>query len=228
MGSNIIWFFPRFFQIYNKLRRHIDIRYEVQKIERTSDKVLLLIQVTYILVRFSILCLTIYPYLQAILGGISLSQPEYRSNDSQPHLEAYAVFRHLPRIARGVYSTCICCRRGTHWFCSCGRSRYSQKVWWTPQAWPGTVSYNLVFLFEQVFTFSFRVRCFTAKAWEDRPIVLRQIESIGEKSFVHLTAFMSFYMLTTTSDWRLDPTVIFQKPWPSAHKLLGSGRTWDH
>lgn len=26
------------------------------------------------------------------------------------------------------------------------------------------------------------VRCLNAKAWEDRPIVLRQIESLGDKS----------------------------------------------
>ncbi|KAJ4475641.1 hypothetical protein J3R30DRAFT_3294677 [Lentinula aciculospora] len=114
--------------IYNKIRRHNDIRYEVKKVERTSDKILLLIQ--------------------AILGGISLGAPEYRSNDSQPHLEAFSVFKHLPRIARAIVEVAIARRFGA------------------------PLKYGLEL-----------VRCFTAKAWEDRPVVLRQIESIGEKSY---------------------------------------------
>ncbi|KAJ3837994.1 P-loop containing nucleoside triphosphate hydrolase protein [Lentinula raphanica] len=113
--------------IYNKLRRHNDIRYEVKKVERTSDKILLLIQ--------------------AVLGGISLNAPEYRSNDSQPHLEAFSVFKHLPRIARAVVEVSIVRKFGA------------------------PLKYGLEL-----------VRCFTAKAWEDRPVVLRQIDSIGEKS----------------------------------------------
>jgi ATP-dependent DNA helicase HFM1/MER3 len=28
-----------------------------------------------------------------------------------------------------------------------------------------------------------RIRCLSAKAWEDRPTVLRQVEQIGEKSY---------------------------------------------
>ncbi|KAJ3970368.1 hypothetical protein EV361DRAFT_802192 [Lentinula raphanica] len=115
--------------IYNKLRRHNDIRYEVKKVERTSDKILLLIQ--------------------AVLGGISLNAPEYRSNDSQPHLEAFSVFKHLPRIARAVVEVSIVRKFGA------------------------PLKYGLEL-----------VRCFTAKAWEDRPVVLRQIDSIGEKSYV--------------------------------------------
>ncbi|KAJ4493398.1 hypothetical protein C8R41DRAFT_764528 [Lentinula lateritia] len=113
--------------IYNKLRRHNDMRYEVKKVERTSDKILLLIQ--------------------AILGGISLNAPEYRSNDSQPQFEAYSVFKHLPRIARAIVEVAIVRRFGA------------------------PLKYGLEL-----------VRCSTAKAWEDRPVVLRQIESIGEKS----------------------------------------------
>ncbi|KAH7879983.1 Sec63 Brl domain-containing protein [Lentinula edodes] len=113
--------------IYNKLRRHNDMRYEVKKVERTSDKILLLIQ--------------------AILGGISLNAPEYRSNDSQPQFEAYSVFKHLPRIARAIVEVAIVRRFGA------------------------PLKYGLEL-----------VRCSIAKAWEDRPVVLRQIESIGEKS----------------------------------------------
>ena len=40
-------------------------------------------------------------YLQAVLGGISLSAPEYKSADSQPALDALSIFRHCSRIARG-------------------------------------------------------------------------------------------------------------------------------
>ena len=33
------------FQVFNKLRRDVDIRYEIKKVEKTSDKIFLLIQV---------------------------------------------------------------------------------------------------------------------------------------------------------------------------------------
>ena len=36
------------FQIFNKIRKDIDIRYEIKKVEKTSDKVFLLIQVCYL------------------------------------------------------------------------------------------------------------------------------------------------------------------------------------
>ncbi|KAF8997948.1 P-loop containing nucleoside triphosphate hydrolase protein [Hymenopellis radicata] len=91
----------------NKLRKHNDIRFEVKKVERTSDKVFLLIQ--------------------AVLGGISLSSPEYRTGDSQPQLEAFSIFRH-------------CMFR----FATCTRTQPD------------------------------RLRCLTAKAWEDRPVVLAE------------------------------------------------------
>ncbi|KAF8623461.1 hypothetical protein AX15_006245 [Amanita polypyramis BW_CC] len=64
----------------NKLRQHNDIRFGVKKLERTSDKVFIIIQ--------------------AILGGISLNSLEYRTGDSQPHLEALGIFRHVCRITR--------------------------------------------------------------------------------------------------------------------------------
>ncbi|KAF7363796.1 ATP-dependent DNA helicase MER3 [Mycena sanguinolenta] len=113
--------------VYNKLRKHNDIRFEVKKVEKTSDKVFLLIQ--------------------AVLGGISLNSPEYKSTDSQPNLEAFSVFKHIPRIARVVVEVAIVKKRGA-------QLKYGLEL----------------------------VRCLTAKAWEDRPVVLRQIESIGEKS----------------------------------------------
>ncbi|SJL00868.1 uncharacterized protein ARMOST_04182 [Armillaria ostoyae] len=111
----------------NKLRRHNDIRFEVKKVEKTSDKTFLLIQ--------------------AVLGGISLNSPEYKTGDSQPQLDAFSVFRHIPRIARAVVEVAITKKRGA-------QLKHGFEV----------------------------LRCLTAKAWEDRPVVLRQIESIGEKS----------------------------------------------
>ncbi|THU96369.1 P-loop containing nucleoside triphosphate hydrolase protein [Dendrothele bispora CBS 962.96] len=79
-------------QAYNKLRKHNDIRFEVKKLEKTSDKISLLIQ--------------------AVLGGISLNHPDYRNNDSQLQLEAFGVFRHLPRIARAVVEVAVVRKRG--------------------------------------------------------------------------------------------------------------------
>lgn len=35
-------------QIFNKLRKDIDIRYEIKKVEKTSDKVFLIIQVSHL------------------------------------------------------------------------------------------------------------------------------------------------------------------------------------
>ncbi|KAF9469215.1 hypothetical protein BDZ94DRAFT_1181827, partial [Collybia nuda] len=118
----------------NKLRKHNDIRFEIKKVEKTSDKVFLLIQ--------------------AVLSGISLNNPEYRSADSQPHLEAFGIFRHVSRIARAVVEVGVVKKLG------------------------GQVKYGLEL-----------VRCLTAKAWEDRPIVLRQIEQIGEKSLKVLAEY---------------------------------------
>ncbi|KNZ78445.1 ATP-dependent DNA helicase MER3 [Termitomyces sp. J132] len=85
--------------------------------------------------------------MSAVLGGISLNTPEYKSADSQPQLEAFGIFRHVSRIARAVVEVGVFKQLG------------------------GQVKYGLELL-----------RCLTAKAWEDRPIVLRQLEQIGEKS----------------------------------------------
>ena len=41
-------------------------------------------------------------HIKAVLGGISLSAPEYKTADSQPALDALTVFRHLPRIGKGL------------------------------------------------------------------------------------------------------------------------------
>ena len=47
----------------------------------------------------------------------------------------------------------------------------------------GKSRYTLIFQ-TQPFTSVFSLRILSAKAWEDRPIVLRQIDQIGDKSSV--------------------------------------------
>ncbi|KIP12313.1 hypothetical protein PHLGIDRAFT_330001 [Phlebiopsis gigantea 11061_1 CR5-6] len=68
-------------QIYNKLKTQDAIRFKMKKVDKVADKISLIIQ--------------------AILGGISLSDPEYKNGDNQPSLEAVTVFRHITRISRG-------------------------------------------------------------------------------------------------------------------------------
>ncbi|KAJ7481219.1 inner membrane protein import complex subunit Tim54-domain-containing protein [Mycena galericulata] len=154
--------------LYNKLRKHNDIRFEVKKVEKTSDKVFLLIQ--------------------AVLGGISLNSQEYKSSDSQPQLEAFSVFKHIPRIARVIVEVAIVKKRGT-------QLKYGLEL----------------------------VRCLTAKAWEDRPVVLRQIESIGEKSLKVLAenGITSLPLLRKQQPYRIE--TVISHPFPcSATKVLAS------
>ncbi|KAF7311383.1 DEAD/DEAH-box DNA helicase [Mycena kentingensis (nom. inval.)] len=113
--------------VLNKLRRHNDMRFEVKKVDKTADKIFLL--------------------LQAVLGGISLNAPEYKTSDSQLGMEAFGIFKHVARIARVIVEVAVVKKLGA----------------------------QLKFGLEAV-------RCLTAKAWEDRPVVLKQIESIGDKS----------------------------------------------
>ncbi|KAF4615166.1 hypothetical protein D9613_003174 [Agrocybe pediades] len=112
---------------FNALRKDVDIRFEVKKVEKTADKVFLLVQ--------------------AVLGGITFNNPNYKSVDSQPHLEAFSVFKHIVRVARGALDVAVVKKDGL-----------------------------------QIKNGLELVRCLSAKAWEDRAIVFRQIEHIGEKS----------------------------------------------
>ncbi|KAL0581143.1 ATP-dependent DNA helicase MER3, partial [Marasmius crinis-equi] len=155
--------------VYNKIRKHNDIRFEVKKIEKTSDKVFVLIQ--------------------AVLGGIPLNDNEYKSADSQIHLEAFSVFRHLPRIARAVVEVAITRKRGAQ------------------------LKYGLELM-----------RSFTAKAWEDRPVALKQLESIGEKSLKILTerGITSLQILRQQDALRLE-TILNRRP-PFGLQLLAAVR----
>ncbi|KAL6301584.1 P-loop containing nucleoside triphosphate hydrolase protein [Sparassis latifolia] len=78
--------------IYNKMREHNDIRFQIKKVEKPADKVFMLIQ--------------------AVLGGLSLSDNEYKNGDNNPTLEAVSVFRHIARIAKAVVEVAIIRRAG--------------------------------------------------------------------------------------------------------------------
>ncbi|KAG2147242.1 Sec63 Brl domain-containing protein [Suillus cothurnatus] len=149
-------------QVYEKIRRHNDIRFTVKKIQGTSDKVFLL--------------------LQAVLGGLPLNSAEYRSGESQPCLEALSVFRHVGRIATAVAEVAIIKKSGAQ------------------------VKHGLEL-----------VRCLHAKAWEDRPIVLRQLEYIGEKSIKILAEnhISSIPKLLSTSPLRLEELLKRKSPFGS-------------
>lgn len=45
--------------------------------------------------------------VQAVLGGVSLSAQEFKGSDSQLALEAFTIFRHVGRIARGISFTLV-------------------------------------------------------------------------------------------------------------------------
>ncbi|KAG1756350.1 DEAD-domain-containing protein, partial [Suillus paluster] len=147
--------------IYEKIRRHNDIRFAVKKVQGTSDKVFLL--------------------MQAVLGGLPLNSAEFRSGESQPGLEAFSVFRHVTRIATAVAEVAIIKKHGAQ------------------------VKHGLEI-----------VRCLHAKAWEDRPIVLRQLEHIGEKSSIlaenHIS---SIPKLLSTSPLRLEELLNRRSPFGS-------------
>ncbi|KAF9652905.1 P-loop containing nucleoside triphosphate hydrolase protein, partial [Thelephora ganbajun] len=73
--------------VLNRLRTQDEIRFTLKKVETIQDKVFLLIQ--------------------AVLGGISLSAPEFKGPDSQLTLEAFTLFRHVGRIARALVEVAI-------------------------------------------------------------------------------------------------------------------------
>ncbi|TFY75843.1 hypothetical protein EWM64_g8169 [Hericium alpestre] len=80
-------------KVYNKLRDHDDIRFRLKKIGKTGDKVFIL--------------------LQAVLGCISLNSPEFKVGDSQPHMEAFSIFRHVNRIARAMVEVALVKQNGS-------------------------------------------------------------------------------------------------------------------
>lgn len=102
--------------------------------------------------------------MQAVLGGISLNSPEYKKGDSQPQLEVFTIFRHITRIARAVVEVAIVKKSGA-------QLKHGLEMF----VFVSNRSHRRL-------TSKTRLRCLTAKAWEDRPVVLRQLDQIGEKS----------------------------------------------
>ncbi|KXN92197.1 putative ATP-dependent DNA helicase HFM1 [Leucoagaricus sp. SymC.cos] len=153
--------------VYNELRTHNDIRYTLSKVDKTRDKVFLLLQV--------------------VLGNISLNSPEMKKGDSQPQLDAFTVFTHAPRLARVVVEIAVTRKLGTQ------------------------LMYGL-----EAF------RCLTAKTWEERPTVLRQIEQIGEKSLKVLVehGITTLGHLRQQTPARLE--ILLNRRSPFGHDILAS------
>ena len=86
--------------MYEKIRRHNDVRFPPKKIVSTSDKILLLIQVRIPYSKWG----QFLRKIQAILAGLPLNSPEFKSTEGQPYLEAISVFRHATRIVTGEWS----------------------------------------------------------------------------------------------------------------------------
>ncbi|TEB26532.1 P-loop containing nucleoside triphosphate hydrolase protein, partial [Coprinellus micaceus] len=65
------------------------------------------------------------------------------------------------------------------------------------------------------------VRCLTAKAWEDRPVVLRQIEALGEKSIKVLAEHgaTTIDKLRTMNPMRIE--ALLKRAPPFGHKVVG-------
>ncbi|KAG8747589.1 Sec63 [Ceratobasidium sp. 428] len=114
-------------QMYQKLSEHESIRFPVKKAETTGDKVSLLIQ--------------------AVLGGVPLMSNDFRSLNSQPHMEALNVMRHAPRMIAALVDVALVTKNGA------------------------VIVHGTSLM-----------RSINAKAWEDRPAVLKQLEGVGEKS----------------------------------------------
>ncbi|KAL5529500.1 hypothetical protein ACEPAG_5485 [Sanghuangporus baumii] len=160
-------------QVYNKMRDHPDIRYKIKKVEKASDKAFIIIQ--------------------AVLGGISLSAPEYKTADSQPALDALSIFRHAARIARVVVEVAIIKKNGA-------QLKHGLEL----------------------------VRCLMAKAWEDRPVVLKQIESIGEKSLKVLAehGITSLKSLEKQEPSRIE--MLLNRRTPYGHEVLQQVQDMPH
>ncbi|KAG8745617.1 Sec63 [Ceratobasidium sp. 414] len=98
--------------------------------------------------------------IQAVLGGAPLMSNDFKSLSSQPHMEALNVMRHAPRMIAGTVSF-------MRWLLT------FTLVDIALVAKNGAVIVNGTSL----------MRSINAKAWEDRPVVLKQLEGIGEKSY---------------------------------------------
>ncbi|KAI0273477.1 Sec63 Brl domain-containing protein [Gloeopeniophorella convolvens] len=152
-------------QVYNKLREHNDIRFKIKKVDKTSDKVFILIQ--------------------AVLGRISLHAAEYKSGESNALLDSMTIFRHANRIMRAMVEVAI------------ARGNGSQ------------IKHGLEL-----------ARNISAKVWEDRPSVLCQVDTIGDKSMKILAenGITNFEKLRMQDPIQID--LLLGKKQPTGHKIM--------
>lgn len=121
---------------------------------------------------------------QAVLGGVSLNAKEWKSLGSQPNLEAMQLFRHASRVSQGEPSFDIArCHlmadirvQPLLTLVSLSNSVLTSSLGWICKSRIQDRSSKL-----QNFG-RLSVRSFNAKAWGDRPVALRQLPHIGEKS----------------------------------------------
>ncbi|KAI0306724.1 P-loop containing nucleoside triphosphate hydrolase protein, partial [Multifurca ochricompacta] len=154
-----------FGRVYNTLREHEDIRFKIKRVEKTADKVFLLIQ--------------------AVLGRIPLHTMEYKSGETNALFDSLIVFRHASRIGRALVEVAIAKRHGAQ------------------------IKHGLEL-----------TRNLSAKVWEDRPSVLCQIETIGEKSMKVLAqhGITDFEKLRGQDPIQID--LLLNKKQASGHKIL--------
>ena len=86
----------------NKLCNHPEIRFPLKKVQHLTDKVFILLQV-----RSFTLTSSVSYYEQVILGGISISSPEYKTGESVLALEAASIYRQALRVIRAVTESAI-------------------------------------------------------------------------------------------------------------------------
>ncbi|CCM03617.1 uncharacterized protein FIBRA_05759 [Fibroporia radiculosa] len=171
-------------QVYNKMRAHNDIRFQIKKVEKPSDKIFLLIQ--------------------AVLGCISLSDPDYKKGDNNPTMEGFSVFRHVVRIAKGRVRRLLIISSLTDVLQVVAEVAIVKRA-------GALLKHSLEV-----------IRCLSAKAWEDRHTVLRQVEHIGEKSLKVLAE----YGITTLSTLRIQEplrleALLNRRP-PFGHEVLAA------
>ncbi|THH19463.1 hypothetical protein EW146_g1691 [Bondarzewia mesenterica] len=141
---------------------------------------------------------------QAVLGGIQLNLPEYKTGDSQLNLEALGVFRHVNRISKGVCKT------------SYPGVGLLSPAWVEALVEVALVKANGA----QIKRGLELIRILEGKCWEDRPVVLRQIDKIGDKSIKVLAehGITNFDSLRKQSPLRLD-AILNRKP-GFGHEIL--------
>jgi hypothetical protein len=178
-----------FLQIYSKMKEDVGIRYKVKKIEKHSDKVLVLIQVRNDVLREG-------RYWTGILRLYWLESTSTHTTMRKAHqpsmlLPFFDIFPESCEVTVGRFDSKNAYTTLTY---SLRRGCHCTAVWFTAKIWHGIVSlwHNAL---EGFSLKVIRYRCISAKAWEDRPIVMRQIEQLGERSSVSFFCCSSLWIL---------------------------------